>query len=202
MTREHAVTIVLLAGGRATRLPGKLFRPVGDEALVVRVFRQLTRSGRPCIVSVREPLPQELARHLPAPSVIDTYDDAGPLGGLASAAKQVQTPLLFAAAGDLANIGPEVIDALERRYREEAARGCAPDAVLPRHENGDLEPLAALYDSAWLRLTSARLLALGQKKVTGMLEGSRVAYLQIKAADAATFHNVNSADDLAGIRIP
>ena len=194
------MTIVLLAGGQATRLPGKLSRTIGDEPLLVRVFRQLTCTGRPCIISLREPLAPAVARHLTATTVVDIYDDAGPLGGLASAAAQVRTPLLFAAAGDLANIDAAVIDALERRYYDEASRGEAPDAVLPRHENGDVEPLAALYDTARLHESATRALAGGRKKVTAALEGLRVVHHDISADQANTFLNVNSSDDLAGIR--
>src|ERR1700737_478967 len=119
MKPEPTVTIVLLAGGKATRLPGKLSRAIGDEPMIVRVYRRLTSSGRPCIVSVREPLPAALAQHIPAPTVEDRHGDVGPLGALASAAVQVRTPLLFAAAADLPNLDAGVVDALEECYRLE-----------------------------------------------------------------------------------
>ncbi len=199
MSSNQAVTIVLLAGGHATRLPGKLSRLVGDEPLLTRVYRQLTQTGRPCIVSVREHLPLAVSRHLHAPVVVDTYDDAGPLGGLASAAALVQTPLLFAAAGDLANIDATVIDALEYRYRRAREGGQAPDAVVPRHPSGDVEPLAALYDTQRLLASARRMLSLGQKKVTATLEGLRVIYHDINSSDSTLYHNVNTLDDLAGI---
>jgi molybdopterin-guanine dinucleotide biosynthesis protein A len=193
------VTIVLLAGGRATRLPGKLGRAVGDEPMLARVFHRLTSDGRPCIVSVREPLPPELAAVVPAPTVSDAYGDVGPLGGLASAAAHVRTPLLFAAAGDLVNINAGIIDALERRYHEEIERsGIAPQAVLPRHGNGDVEPLAALYDTAALRASAVKTLAQGRKKVTQALEELRVAHYEI-GADESIFLNINTPEDAAGM---
>ncbi len=200
---EHAVTIVLLAGGQATRFPGKLASPIGDEPMLVRVYRRLTSTGRPCIVSVRDVLPSELARQVPAPTVADAYVDAGPLGGLASAAAQVRTPLLFAAAGDLANIHAGIVDALERRYHEETARsGVPPEVILPRHENGDVEPLAALYDTAALRESAAKTLAQGRKKVTQALEGLRVIYHEIGTDEAQAFVNINTAADAAGMTRP
>jgi molybdopterin-guanine dinucleotide biosynthesis protein A len=201
MKPESDVTIVLLAGGRATRLPGKLARTIGAEPMVVKVFRQLTSTGRPCLVSVREPLSEEVARRMRAFTVADAYGDVGPLGGLASAAAQVRTPLLFAAAGDLPNIDASVVDALERRYRQEAARsGVAPEVVLPRHESGDVEPLAALYDTVALRDSALRALGLGRKKVTQALEGLRVIHYDIEEHEAVKFFNVNTADDLTGIQ--
>ncbi|HEV2878953.1 MAG TPA: molybdenum cofactor guanylyltransferase [Candidatus Eremiobacteraceae bacterium] len=200
MSRENAVTIVLLAGGRATRLPGKLTRTIGDEPMIVRVYRKLTGAGRPCVVSVREPLPAAIAERISAPMVQDAYGDAGPLGGLASAAAQVRTPLLFAAAGDLPNVDALIVDALEERYRQETQRsGVAPDVILPRHPNGDVEPLAALYDTTALRASAVRSLAIGQKKVTQALEGLRVIHYDIAAAEAIKFINVNTLQDLAGI---
>jgi len=193
------VTIVLLAGGRAMRLPGKLARVVCDEPMLVRVFRRLTGTGRPCIVSVRDSLPPELAELVPVPTVPDAYGDVGPLGALASAAARVRTPLLFAAAGDLVNINAGVIDALERCYNDEIARsGMAPQAVLPRHANGDVEPLAALYDTAALCASATQTLAQGRKKVTQALEGLRVVHFAI-GADEATFLNINTPEDAAGM---
>jgi molybdopterin-guanine dinucleotide biosynthesis protein A len=201
MKAEAMVTIVLLAGGKATRLPGKLTRAIGDEPMIVRVYRQLTRTGRTCIVSVREPLPAAIAQLIPAPIVEDAYGDAGPLGGLASAAIHVRTPLLFAAAADLPNVDAGVVDALEERYQLETRHSeAAPDVILPRHANGDVEPLAALYNTATLRTSAARTLAQGRKKVTQALEGLRVTYYDVTAREEMKFVNVNTADDLAGIQ--
>jgi len=200
MKAEPTVTIVLLAGGKATRLPGKLTRAIGDEPMIVRVYRRLASSGRPCIVSVREPLPASVALHIPAPTVEDTHGDVGPLGGLVSAAAQVRTPLLFAAAADLPNVDASVVDALEERYRLEGQSSAAPDVILPRHPNGDVEPLAALYDTAALYASALRTLAQGRKKVTQALEGLRVTYYDISASEAVKFVNVITADDLAGIQ--
>ncbi len=168
--------------------------------MLVKVFRQLTATGRPCVISVREPLAPELSRSIPAPTVSDTHADAGPLGGLASAAAHVRTPLLFAAAGDLPNIDCALIDELERQYRQAATGAAAPEVVLPRHENGDVEPLAALYDTAALRDSAQRCLALGRKKVTQALEGLRVIHYDIPAERASTFININTDADLTGIR--
>jgi molybdopterin-guanine dinucleotide biosynthesis protein A len=200
MKVEPTVTIVLLAGGKATRLPGKLTRAIGDEPMIVRVYRRLASSGRPCIVSVREPLPAAVAQHIPAPTVEDMHGDVGPLGALASAAAQVRTPLLFAAAADLPNVDAGVVDALEERYLLEAQHSAAPDVILPRHPNGDVEPLAALYDTAALCTSALRTLAQGRNKVTQALEGLRVIYYDISAPEAVKFINVNTAEDLASIQ--
>jgi molybdenum cofactor guanylyltransferase len=202
MKADPSVTIVLLAGGRASRLPGKLSLPVAGESMLVRVFRQLTRTGLPCLVSVREPLPAELARAISAPAVTDMYEDAGPLGGLASAAAQVRTPLLFAAAGDMAHIDAGAVDVLQRLHAEATTRpGGAPEAVVPRHADGQLEPLAAIYDTAALLRNAVRTLESGRKKVTQALEGLRVLYYDIPASEEHAYLNINTADDLSSIQV-
>jgi len=196
------VTIVLLAGGRATRLPGKLALPIGDEPMLLRVHRQLTHSGHPCIVSVREELSASALVGLNAPFVLDEYIDAGPLGGLASAAKRVLTPLLFAAAADLPNLDAHALEVLLRRYEGEmAGASTAPQAIVPRHSNGDVEPLAALYDTQALRASAERALRSGRRKVTEALVGLRVIYYDIPQVEESRYLNVNTAEDFQNMKI-
>ena len=168
--------------------------------MLLRVIRRLTSGGQPCIISVRDALPAGLASSVTAPVVADAYGDVGPLGGLASAAARVTTPLLFAAAADLPALDADLIETLARLRWEAGARtGIAPQAVVPRHPDGTLEPLAALYETAALVAGAARALALGRKKVTDALEGLRVSHYEIAASDAGRFANVNTAHDLAAL---
>ena len=44
-----AVTVIVLAGGEAKRLPGKLYLDAGDLPLLVRVYRNVS-SGRPTMI--------------------------------------------------------------------------------------------------------------------------------------------------------
>jgi molybdopterin-guanine dinucleotide biosynthesis protein A len=202
MKPDPSITIVLLAGGRAARLPGKLSLPVGGEAMLVRVFRRLSRTGLPCVISVREPLPEAIAREMPVATIIDQYDDAGPLGGLASAAAHVSTPLLFAAAGDLPNIDAGAIAVLERALNDRApAADRTIEAVVPRHSDGRLEPLAALYGTAALLRSAQRALESGHRRVSKALEGLRVLYYDIPAAHEHAYLNINTPADLAGIPV-
>jgi molybdopterin-guanine dinucleotide biosynthesis protein A len=113
----------------------------------------------------------------------------------------VTTPLVFAAAGDLANIEASVIDELFAHYEAECARGVPPEAVVPRHKNGQLEPLAALYDTKALHANAVRMLESGRKKVTDALQGLRVAYYEISPDHAALYHNVNTFADIRGVMV-
>jgi molybdopterin-guanine dinucleotide biosynthesis protein A len=190
------LTIVLLAGGRATRLPGKLTLEIGNEPMLLRVFRKMRASGYPCLLSMREPLSPDLQEHIDAQIVYDVYEDAGPLGGLSSAAAQVQTPLLFAAAADLPNLDFRAVDVL-LGVREREKQGNTPlaEAIVPRHADGNIEPLAALYDTNALLTSSRQSLLAGRKRVSEALANLCVLHYDIPPAEEARYLNVNTIED-------
>jgi molybdopterin-guanine dinucleotide biosynthesis protein A len=194
------LTIVILAGGRATRLPGKLMLRVGNEPMLARVLHNMQKTGFPCVLSVREPLRGQPELGGAGRVIYDEYDDAGPLGGLASAAARIATPLLFAAAADLPNLDGAALEALLRlRKVHEARTGRAPQGLVPRHADGRIEPLAALYDTKALALAARRMLARGRKKVSDALSELDLAYYAVPAAEAERYLNVNTPADLAKI---
>jgi molybdenum cofactor guanylyltransferase len=193
------ITIVLLAGGRATRFPGKLEHPVGGEPLLVSTYRRLTKKERPCVVSVRESPSAALRARLRATFVCDVYGDCGPLGGLASAASHVRTPLMFAVAADMARIDSDTIDELEHCYREAGENGPPPDAVIPRWPNGEIEPLAALYDASKFLRAATEALGRGQRKVAAAFAGLDVKYYDIASEQEERFCNINFPSDLEKI---
>ena len=55
--------VCILAGGEATRLPGKLALDVGELPMLVRVYRNVS-PGRTTWLSTKGPLPPELAAHI------------------------------------------------------------------------------------------------------------------------------------------
>lgn len=193
-------TIVLMAGGLATRLPGKLSLPIGGEPMLARVYKRLSASGRPCIVSARAPLADALAVSVPVPVIVDECSDGGPLVGLVSAAARVQTPLIFAAAGDLPNIDGAFVDALESAYDAARVSGNLPDGVVPTWPDGRLEPLAALYDASALLRCGRAALSTGRRNVTAAFEGMRVVPFSVRAEDEAKLANVNTPADYEALR--
>ena len=193
-------TVLLLAGGEASRLPGKLMLPVDGEPMLVRVFKRLTSDGRPCVISTRAPLDSPLLPVLNAPVVIDEYHGSGPLGGLASAAPHVATPLLFAAAGDLPDLDGAFVAHLEAEYDRLSAAGEPPEAVVPVWADGRLEPLAALYATRPLADAARRTLAAGRRRVTAALDLLRVATVAVRPEDEARLANVNTPGDYRAYR--
>jgi molybdopterin-guanine dinucleotide biosynthesis protein A len=199
LSADARATVVLLAGGPATRLPGKLALDVDGEPMLVRSYRRLTARGWPCVISARAPLAPPLARALGDPQVaLDEIADGGPLAGLRSAAQAVRTPLFFAAAADLPNLTADFACALLAAY--DAAPAPKPCAVLPTWEDGHVEPLAALYEREAFVRGSGAALAAGKRKVTAALDCLRVLAYPVKARDASTLLNVNTPADFDALR--
>ncbi|HEV2908131.1 MAG TPA: molybdenum cofactor guanylyltransferase [Candidatus Eremiobacteraceae bacterium] len=193
MRAGDRISVVLMAGGPATRLPGKLALDVRGEPMLVYAFRRLTALGWPCVVSVRAPLAPQTGSALAGATVaLDEISDGGPLGGMLSAAKSVQTRLFFAAAGDLPNLSTAFALRLLKAY-DAAPR--SPAAVMPTWPDGHVEPLAALYErDAFVRGAQAAL-AQRKRKVTAALDGLDVLAYRITSEDESALLNVNTPED-------
>ena len=187
-TRDD-VAVVILAGGRATRFPGKLEASIDGEPLLARVYRHL-RDAAPVTIAGRDTFSPELDALLDCPIVVDRWPDRGPLGGLLSAALELRAGRIFAVAGDSPLITRNVLDALL------AAWSNGDEAVVPEH-GGRLEPLAALYDRDALVREGWEALRGTDVSMHGALDRMRVRRVTL---DASFFLNVNTADDAA--RIP
>ena len=189
-------TIVLLAGGGATRLPGKLSLPIRGEPMLVRVFRRLNDGRRPCIISARLRLDDALAAAIDAPVVLDDdRGDVGPLGAIVAVATTLTTPLFFAAAGDMPELDATFVDDLEAAYDRRSKSGDAPEAVVPVWPNGGLEPLAALYETKAAAQAGSDALASGQRRISAMIERLRVLHFHVRPQDEPRLANVNTRQD-------
>jgi len=180
--------IVLLAGGRARRFPGKLEHLIGGEPMVARVFRAMRSTGWPVYVAANEALSPEVLALLDAPVLRDRRPGEGPLAALVSAAEVIEAPSLFAVAADQPRLEGSVLQLL--------AAVCEPgdEAVVPIHD-GRLEPLAALYARAALQREGARLLGEGRRPMYGLIESLAARFVPISGE---YFQNVNSVADLRG----
>jgi molybdopterin-guanine dinucleotide biosynthesis protein A len=185
---DPQVTIVVLGGGLATRLPGKLALPIDGVPMLARVLRALSATGAPCLVSANAPLPDDVAALVTVPLVYDDHPGAGPLAALASAASVVTTPYFFAAAGDM----PGIDAAFVARVIAAAEKAGWPDATVPIRDDEKLEPLAALYKTGpWL--AAARIaLAAGRRHVTAALDGLRTIHYRVVPEDEPALANVNT----------
>jgi molybdopterin-guanine dinucleotide biosynthesis protein A len=192
--RGADVGVAILAGGGATRLPGKLMLDADGIPLLVRVYRNVGRE-RETVIACAGSLPAAVDVLLPVPMVVDRRPGRGPLGGLVTTFARMRATWIFVVAGD----APFVDDALLARLC--AARRPGDEAVVPAWRRGaetQREPLAALYErSAFLREGVPRLRA-GSGSVRGVVERLSARALEIR--DPRIFANINTAADYAAFR--
>jgi len=185
-------SVCILAGGEATRLPGKLSMAVGDVPMLVRVYRNVC-TGRETWLSTKGPLPDEIAAHIDAPQVVDRWPLRGPLSGLLSTLSGMQGEWVFAVAGDAPFVDAAFIDRLEAHITPQY------DAIVPMHDENAkrIEPLAALYRrDAFLREGMPVLLG-GEGALRLVIDRLRVRFVAVR--DERAFANVNTPDDYAKI---
>ncbi len=185
--------VVLLAGGRATRLPGKLALPSDGEPLLVRTYRNLA-GNREIVLSRSAEFDPALAAMLPIRAVVDAAPARGPLGGLLATLASVPWECAFAVAGDMPFVDAAFLDRLD------AARLPGDEAVVPAFErDGTLhaEPLAALYDRAAFLREGRRVFESGRGSLRLVLAALRTRY--VHGEDPRLFTNVNTPEDYAAL---
>ena len=179
-----AITLGILAGGRASRLAGvdKATVAFRGETLLQRTLAAMRRDGEPCLLSHRAPVA------VPGLRVIHDLraGQPGPLAGLEALLDAARTPWLLSVPVDLADI-PVGLGATLR------ARAAGEEATVIRDADG-LQPLVALWPvAAALRAVRAALDA-GERSVRAMLATMPHAVLDIAPA---RFGNLTTPADFA-----
>jgi molybdopterin-guanine dinucleotide biosynthesis protein A len=177
--------IVILAGGAATRFPGKLEREIDGTPMLLRVYERV-RGSRPVYVAGKGDFTGEIDARLDCTLLLDRTPGRGPLGALVDACGAIGARRVFAVAADLPNVDAALLDELER------ARCDQDEAVVPNHVGG-AEPLAALYHRAALVERGSALLREGRSAMRDLLAALRVRYVPM---DPARFVNVNTPADM------
>jgi molybdenum cofactor guanylyltransferase len=177
--------IVILAGGEATRFPGKLEREIDGTPLLLRVYERL-RGARPIYIAGKGGFSGELDARLDCTLIVDRQPRRGPLAALVNACGAIDAKRVFAIAADLPNVDAALLDELERAFAD------GDDAVVPVHD-GRIEPLAALYDRTAIVERGAALLEAKNDAMRDLLAELRVRYVTM---EPARFVNVNTPADL------
>lgn len=189
---EDRPGVVILAGGQASRLPGKLELDAGGVPLVVRVFRNLRAAG-PVYVSAAGSFPREIDRALECPVVVDRWPERrGPLAGLFSVLPHVRERRVFVAAADAPYLDTATVAELLADWEP------GIQAVVPVNGDGRLEPLCALYDRAALLEAAADVLRAGSGGVAAAVE--RLHAKRVRLTNERVFANVNTAADRRYLR--
>lgn len=180
------LAIVILAGGRATRFPGKLDAWIAGKPLLAHVYDRM-REIAPVTIAGRGTFSAELDERLNCPIVVDRQPDLGPLGGVLSACNAVRAAYVFVVAGDSPNVDAAVVHALREAWHD------GDEACVPEH-GGHLEPLAALYDREALLREAAAAIESADRSMHGVVSRLRARRVPL---DERYFLNVNTAADAA-----
>ncbi len=191
---DVAVTGVLLAGGRASRMGGrdKAFAAVGGEPIAVRTLRLFRDIFPQVIVATNRP---DRYHALGVETVHDAFPGCGPLAGIHAALHVAVHPHVFVAACDMPGLDAGVIRFLLARIAD-------ADAVVPRWDD-DIEPLHAVYAVRLLPRIEEALRA-GRHAMRDFLPRVRVDYvaedeLRRIRGSARSMLNVNTPEELAAV---
>lgn len=192
--RPEAVTGVVLAGGRSTRMgTNKALLEVGGVRLIDRAVATLRAIFSEVLLIANDPEPY-------APLGLSIFPDLlpgkGPLGGLYTAVSAAPRPWAFCLACDMPFANPTLI-----RYLASLAEGY--EAVVPRTPDG-VQPLHALYGKACLP-AMRRHLDEDRLKIDRLYDGLRVRYVdeaEMRPHDPGllSFWNLNTQEELAQAR--
>ena len=187
-----ALTLGLLAGGRASRLGGR------DKAW-------LERDGQPQVMRLQHAFAPRVARVLvSANAALDRYaahglatvqdriPDAGPLSGLDALVAATTTPWLLTLPVDLVHVDTRLLPMLALLAGDMGAYAIDDDGV---------QPLVALWPVARARPAIDAAFARGDYAIRGL---QQTLGMQAVRLDGVRFGNLNTPDDLidAGIADP
>jgi molybdopterin-guanine dinucleotide biosynthesis protein A len=187
---KGSVGVVILAGGEASRLPGKLELDAGGMALIVRVFRNVRDAG-PVYVSANRSFPGDIDMALDCPVIIDRWPRQGPLAGLYTTLEHVREAYVFVTAADMPHVHAAVAEELAEAWEN------GVQAVVPVNAAGRLEPLCALYERAAFLDAAAPLLRAGSGGVAAVVE--RLKAKRVRLSDERVFASVNTVTDRRNI---
>jgi molybdopterin-guanine dinucleotide biosynthesis protein A len=178
--------VVILAGGEARRLPGKLELDAGGIPLVVRVYQNVREVG-PVYVSAAGSFGPEIDTALECPIIVDRWPRRGPLAALYGVLGHVREHRVFVVAGDA-----PFVDASTARELW-AAWEPGTQAVVPVNAAGRLEPLCALYERTALLNAAEAALRSGSGAVAAAVE--RLGAMRVRLSNERVFANVNTVAD-------
>jgi len=187
------VTSIVLAGGKNLRLGrSKALEVIGGKSLIERIVERLEPvTNQFLLVTSRE------QSDFPANSEIevltDIYPDRGPLGGIYTGLLASRSSRSIAVACDMPFLNTELLGNMV-----ELSHGF--DAVVPRWQNGMLEPLHAVYAKNCLDIMKKRL-ENDQLGIYRFLNEINVRYIEEEECkrfdpELLSFFNINHEADL------
>jgi molybdopterin-guanine dinucleotide biosynthesis protein A len=209
-TRKADVTGVVLAGGRSRRFDGgdKALATVAGDSILARVVDALGAVAAEVLVNCRRDQQANFATALEGSTVeprfaIDDRPDEGPLVGLDTSMREVETPLVLVASCDLPGLDPELLTALLAELdRNPTDAHDRPDAAVPIDAECEPNPACAAYRTDALAAAVDRAIDGGDRSLKAALDELRVATVAIGALEVepTVLADVDSRADLEAHR--
>lgn len=181
------VTGLILAGGQSRRMgTDKGLLEYKGKTLVVRALSTLAPLCNEILISTSNRDYDQFGYRL----VGDLIKGAGPAAGILSGLQVASNPVVVVLSVDTPNLTTAFLSHL-------ISMSGSCEAVVPRHDNGFVEPLCAVYKKEAIpHITQA--LNSGIYKLTDILCQLRVCYYSITPAQGSGnyFHNINTKNDL------
>lgn len=201
-------TVLILAGGKSQRFQSrdKCFITLHGKPLIRHAVDNVSSVADEIIVAARDTEQGERIRAILANRVNFAFDPVkgfGPLAGVFAGLEKASSRYLLVIGCDMPFINSKVVEVLF-----EVAEQGNYDAVVPRWENGMVEPLHAIYKRDSMLNAVRDTIEKGDGKMFNVLaQLDNVKYLPIettRAIDSAltTFRNVNTPADLKNCTSP
>jgi len=187
------VTSIILAGGKNLRLGrNKALEAIDGKTLIERVVERLKPLSDHLII-VASPEQFNLPLAFEAEILPDRYPHYGPLGGIYTGLLASRSLHSIVVACDMPFLNTALL-----RYMVEISDGY--DAVVPRLDDGMVEPLHAIYSRDCLDNMKTQL-ENNQLKVHSLLKKIRVRYIERAESEKLdpqllSFFNINRQSDL------
>jgi molybdopterin-guanine dinucleotide biosynthesis protein A len=199
---EMEKTVVILAGGKGLRFQSrdKCLITLNKKLLIQHAIDNLASVADETIVAARDEQQGELIRANVPDNIVLVFDSVkgfGPLAGILSGLERASASYSFLVGCDMPFVNRKVVEFLF----ELAARGNY-DAVVPRWDNGMVEPLHAVYKrEPMLAAVKAAIKESAEKLIKLLARLEKVYYVpmdQIRGIDPdlKTFLNINTPDEL------
>lgn len=187
----------VLAGGKSSRMKtDKAFLKFKDETFLERAFKTLAPICKNTKIVINKGQKPKFEEAFPALDfVYDIYPQRGALGGIHAALKNCETEFALILAVDLPFVTTETLEKLTRISDDFSA-------IVPRQNDGRLQPLCAVYR---VRECLPEIEELLEKDVSASVRDflKRISLKILEAVslsdNADVFFNVNDSRDFAGL---
>jgi len=197
-------TALILAGGKSQRFYpfDKCFSTLNNKPLIQHAIDRISSVADEIIVAARDEEQGGRIKKIIKNSnkivfVFDSSKDVGPLAGFLSGLERASFSYSIVIGCDMPFIDPGVA-----KFLFEIASSAGYDAVVPKWENGMLEPLHAVYRNEPMLAAIKEAAKRGEGKIFTVLSQLKKVYFlsvsKIREIDPClkTFTNINTAEEL------